>query len=134
MGNRPRDPTIGCFAASNLCARPFRQVSTTKRNLVAHLPWAHRARLQRLLLMLLTTNVSNKSGNLPFAQSYPEQYENVRFVHSWCTVDGKGFIKTGPDLTAEELHDAHCPSAAGHTCRKQLCRGFLLSEMCTAAM
>jgi hypothetical protein len=59
--------------------------------------------------MLLTTNVSNKSGNLLFAQSYPEQYENVRFVHSWCTVDGKGFIKTGPDWTAEELNDAHWP-------------------------
>src|ERR1700686_4799248 len=50
------------------------------------LPWAHRTRLQRLLLLLLTANVSNKSGNLLFAQSYPEQYENVGFVHSWCTV------------------------------------------------
>src|ERR1700686_5578969 len=51
------------------------------------LPWAHRTRLQRLLLLLLTANVSNKSGNLLFAQSYPEQYENVGFVHSWCTVE-----------------------------------------------
>jgi hypothetical protein len=50
------------------------------------LPWAHRTRLQQLLLLLLTNNVSNKSGNLLFAQSYPEQYENVGFVHSWCTV------------------------------------------------
>jgi len=31
--------------------------------------------------------VSNKSGNLLFAQSYPEQYENVGFVHRWCTVE-----------------------------------------------
>jgi hypothetical protein len=51
------------------------------------LPWAHRIRLQQLLLLLLTSNVSNKSGNLLFAQSYPEQYENVGFVHSWCTVE-----------------------------------------------
>ena len=68
MGNRPRDLTIGCFAASNLCARPSRQVSTTKRKLVAHLPWAHRTRLQQVRPLLLTTNVSNKSGNLLFAQ------------------------------------------------------------------
>ena len=53
----------------------------------ARLPWAHRTRLQRLHPSLLTTNVSNKSGNLLFAQSYPEQYENVGFVHSWCTVE-----------------------------------------------
>jgi len=54
---------------------------------VARPPWAHRTRLQRLLLLILTANVSNKSGNLLFAQSYPEQYENVGFVHSWCTVE-----------------------------------------------
>jgi hypothetical protein len=54
---------------------------------VARLPWAHRTPLQQLLLFLLTANVSNKSGNLLFAQSYPEQYENVGFVHSWCTVE-----------------------------------------------
>ena len=69
MANRSRDPTIGCFAASNLFGRPSRQASTTKRNLVGHLPWAHRTRLQQLLLLLLTANVSNKSGNLLFAQS-----------------------------------------------------------------
>ena len=51
------------------------------------LPWAHRTPLQQLLLFLLTANISNKSGNLLFAQSYPEQYENVGFVHSWCTVE-----------------------------------------------
>jgi hypothetical protein len=51
------------------------------------MPWAHRTRLQQLLLLVLTNNVSNKSGNLLFAQSYPEQYENVRFVHSWCTLE-----------------------------------------------
>jgi len=33
------------------------------------LPRAHRTRLQRLLFLLLTANVSNKSGNLLFAQS-----------------------------------------------------------------
>ena len=55
---------------------------------VARLPWAHRTRLQQLLLLLLTTNVSNNSGNLLFAQSYPQLYENVGFVHSWCTVFG----------------------------------------------
>jgi hypothetical protein len=85
MGNRPRDLTIGCFATSNLSGRPSRQVSTTKRNLVAHLPWAHRIRLQLLLSILLTANVSNKSGNLLFAQSYPQWHENVGFLHSPCT-------------------------------------------------
>ena len=54
---------------------------------LARLPLAHRTRTQRLLLLLLTANVSNKSGNLLFAQSNPQQYENVRFVHSWCTVE-----------------------------------------------
>ena len=68
MADRSRDPTIGCFAASNLSGRPSRQVSTTKRNLVERLPWAHETRLQPLHPLLLTTNVSNKSGNLLFAQ------------------------------------------------------------------
>ena len=86
MADRSRDPTIGCFAPSNLSGRPPRQASTTKRNLW-RLPWAHRTRLQQLLLLLLTANVSNQSGNLLFAQSYPEQYEKVGFVHSWCTVE-----------------------------------------------
>jgi len=39
MADRSRDPTIGGFAASNLSGRPSRQVSTTKRDLVASLPW-----------------------------------------------------------------------------------------------
>jgi hypothetical protein len=34
--------------------------------------WAHETRLQQLLPFLLTTNVSNKSGNLLFARSYPQ--------------------------------------------------------------
>ena len=50
------------------------------------LPWAHRTRLQPLLLLLLTANVSNKSGNLLFAQSYPQWHENVGFLHRSCTV------------------------------------------------
>jgi hypothetical protein len=50
------------------------------------LPSAHRTRLQRLLLLLLTTNVSNKSRNLFFARSYPQCPENAGFLHSWCTV------------------------------------------------
>jgi hypothetical protein len=32
MADRSRDPTIGCFAASNLSGRPPRQAATTKRN------------------------------------------------------------------------------------------------------
>jgi len=51
------------------------------------LPWAHRTRLQQLRPSLLTTNVSNKSGNLLFAQKQPEWNENVGFVHSSCTVE-----------------------------------------------
>jgi hypothetical protein len=69
MANRSHDPTIGCFAASNVSDRPSRQVSTTKRNLVAHLPWARRIRVQQLLLLYLTANVDNKLGNLLFAQN-----------------------------------------------------------------
>ena len=34
----------------------------------ARLLWAHVTRLQQLRPLLLTTNVSNKSGNLLFAQ------------------------------------------------------------------
>ncbi len=36
---------------------------------IAPLAWAHDTRLQQLHPLLLTTNVSNKSGNLLFAQS-----------------------------------------------------------------
>ncbi len=78
-------PRLDALRLPTYLAACPRQVSTTKRNLVALLPWAHRTRLQQLLLLLLTANVSNKSGNLLFAQSYPEQYEKVGFVHSWCT-------------------------------------------------
>src|SRR5260370_36003895 len=35
---------------------------------IARLPWAHTPRLQQLHPFLLTTNVSNKSRNLLFAQ------------------------------------------------------------------
>ena len=35
--------------------------------MVARLSWAHNIRLQQLRPFLLTTNVSNKSGNLLFA-------------------------------------------------------------------
>jgi hypothetical protein len=35
---------------------------------IVRLPWAHATRLQQLHGLLLTTNVSNKSGNLLFAQ------------------------------------------------------------------
>jgi hypothetical protein len=53
---------------------------------ILRLLWAHRTRLQPLLLLiLLTANVSNKSGNLLFAQSYPQWHENVGFLHSPCT-------------------------------------------------
>jgi hypothetical protein len=35
---------------------------------ILRLSWAHRTRLQQVRPSLLTTNVSNKSGNLLFAQ------------------------------------------------------------------
>src|ERR1700687_698980 len=54
---------------------------------LARLPWAHRTRLQQLHPSLLTTNVSNKSGNLLFRQKEPEWNENVRFGHRLCTVE-----------------------------------------------
>jgi len=34
---------------------------------------------------------------------------NTDWLGVCVVLDGKGFIKTGPDLTAEELHDAHWP-------------------------
>jgi thioredoxin reductase (NADPH) len=34
---------------------------------------------------------------------------NTDWLGGSVVLDGKGFIKTGPDLTAEELHDAHWP-------------------------
>jgi hypothetical protein len=42
----------------------------------------HESRLQPLYPLLLTTKVSNKSGNLLLAQSYPQCHENVAFLHS----------------------------------------------------
>src|SRR6266403_4543003 len=50
------------------------------------LPWAHDTRLQQLCSLLLITNISNKSGNLLFAQRYLEWIENVGFWHSPCAV------------------------------------------------
>src|SRR5882724_6887254 len=42
----------------------------------------HGSRLQPLYPSLLTTNVSNQSGNLLLAQRYPQWHENVAFLHS----------------------------------------------------
>jgi hypothetical protein len=44
------------------------------------LPWAYRTPFQQLRPLFLTTNVSNKSGNLLFAQNQPDWHENVGFV------------------------------------------------------
>jgi len=43
---------------------PFVLLPHTCLPLEGRLPWTHRTRLQQLLLLLLTNNVSNKSGNL----------------------------------------------------------------------
>jgi hypothetical protein len=67
MADRSRDPTIGCFA-SNLSGRLSLQVSTTKRNVVAHLPWARNDRLQQLHSFLWLLCVFSNLGNLLFAQ------------------------------------------------------------------
>jgi hypothetical protein len=48
---------------------------------ILRLPWAHDTRLQQLRPLLLTTNVSNKSGIC-----FSLKDENVGFVHSSCTV------------------------------------------------
>jgi len=42
----------------------------------------HESRLQPLYPVFLTTNVSNKPGNLLLAQGYPQWRENVAFLHS----------------------------------------------------
>jgi hypothetical protein len=99
MADRSRDQTIGCFAASNLSGRPSQRLSTTKRSLVARLPWAHRTRLQQLLHLLVTNNVSNKSGNLLFAQRYLEWIENVGFWHSFGTGDAPAFAAASEPLS-----------------------------------
>ncbi|HZP17272.1 MAG TPA: NAD(P)/FAD-dependent oxidoreductase [Terriglobales bacterium] len=36
---------------------------------------------------------------------------NTDWLGGCVTLDGKGFIKTGPDLAVEDLHDAHWPLA-----------------------
>jgi hypothetical protein len=53
----------------------------------AQLPCAHHPRLRQLCSLLLTTNVSNKSENLLFAQSEPQWYEDIGFWHSFGTGD-----------------------------------------------
>lgn len=85
MADHSRDPTIGWFAASNLCGRPYRQVSMTKRNLVAHLPWARTIRLQQLHRLLTLLCVFSNLGNVLFAQSQPQSHENIRYWHTFGT-------------------------------------------------
>ena len=51
----------------------------------------HGSRLQPLHPLLLTTNVSNKSGNLLLAQRYPQLFENVGFLHSPRHSDAPAF-------------------------------------------
>ena len=75
----PRRQTIWFSASSSMKCTPIPAFDTTESK-TENLPWAHRTRLQQLRPSLLTTNVSNKSGNLLFAQSYPQQFENVEFV------------------------------------------------------
>jgi hypothetical protein len=53
----------------------------------------HATSLQQLYHLFLTTNVSNKSGNLLFAQSYPQWHENVGFLHSPCTASASRMIR-----------------------------------------
>jgi len=36
---------------------------------------------------------------------------NTRWLDGCVVLDAKGFIKTGPDLSADELHTAHWPLA-----------------------
>jgi len=45
-----------------------RDIASELSQRAARLPWAHTTRLHQLHPLLLTTNVSNKSGNLLFAQ------------------------------------------------------------------
>jgi len=49
------------------------------------------SRLQLLHPLLLTTNVSNKSGNLLLAQRSPQLFENVGFLHSPRHIDAPAF-------------------------------------------
>ena len=66
--------------------------------LVAHLPWAHTIRLQQLRPFLLATNISNKSGNLLFAQNHSN-----RLVH----LSGGGLL-IHPDLFASTHFRLFC--------------------------
>ena len=63
----PRQQTIWFSASSSMKCTPIPTFDTTESKR-KNLPWAHRTRLQQLRPSLLTTNASNKSGNLLFAQ------------------------------------------------------------------
>jgi hypothetical protein len=69
----------------------------------------HEARLQCFYQPTLTTNVSNKSGNLLLAQSYPQLDENVGFLHSRCTVAMPRFNALADDLAILSLTQASNP-------------------------
>ena len=58
----------GLLLPTYLAARPGK-CPTTKRNLVAHLPWARTIRLQQLHHLLCLLCVFSNLGNLLFAQS-----------------------------------------------------------------
>ena len=51
---------------------------------------------------------------------------NTSWLDGCIVLDNKGFIKTGPDLSAENLNTVAGPFLVSHTCLKLVCQVFLL--------
>jgi hypothetical protein len=65
-------------ATTKSCDNPFvfkNEIERKDFQEIARLVWAHETRLQQFHPFFITTNVSNKSGNLLFAQSEPNGIE-----------------------------------------------------------
>jgi hypothetical protein len=71
-----------------LLKTPFSSPNTSDK-LVAHLPWAHLNRFQRLHPFRRASNISNNLGNLLFAQRYPQCLEFEEFWYSFGTADDR---------------------------------------------
>jgi thioredoxin reductase (NADPH) len=58
---------------------------------------------------------------------------NTRWLNGCVALDSKGFIKTDPDLSPENLSAAGWPLTRHHTCLKPVCQVFSLWVTCEAA-
>ena len=59
---------------------------------------------------------------------------NTRWLDGCIALNNKGFIKTGPDLSAEDLMLQDGPLLVSHTCLKPVYLVFLQLAMCEVAV